>query len=223
MTYVFLLASAVCGACLCGREIEGFGDGGLNVDSRDAGFDAGPDAGFLDAGPDAGDAGPDGGLFEDAGPLTGTLWIYGSLGGDAVSLATSGYIPPDHICPYPDGGQEPGFGVGVVDGKGNLWVEPPNGPLYMWTAQQLDASCMSAPAITLQIAGRPPLPFDFVEAMAFDSEGNLWATTLWGSSLTSIVGYRAIDLLASGTISPAWILAWGSKACASVTPPWLFH
>lgn len=47
------------GACLCGRDVEGLGDGGP---------DAGPDGGMLvdagDAGPDAGDAGPDGG---DAG------------------------------------------------------------------------------------------------------------------------------------------------------------
>jgi len=55
-----LLASAVGGACLCGREIEGFGDGGL-----DAGHDGGMVLDAGDAGQDAGDAGEDAGY--DAG------------------------------------------------------------------------------------------------------------------------------------------------------------
>jgi hypothetical protein len=69
-----LLASLIGRACLCGREIEGFGDAGLNA-GRDGGValdagDAGQDAG--DAGADAGDGWGDAGLL-DAGACTGVV------------------------------------------------------------------------------------------------------------------------------------------------------
>jgi len=146
------------------------------------------------------------GIF-DGGP-NGTLWIGGSGALDAATLAGSGEVEFDQTCPFP--GPSDGIeGPEAIDGLGDLWVEDPNDSmLYMWTPEQLAASCASgAPTLTTQLVNGD-LPLDRLTALAFDGSGNLWAST----NEPEILGFSASDLLADGTIRPTWILE-GSGAC----------
>ncbi len=121
-------------------------------------------------------------------------------------------MPFDQTCPLPGSTPTtPIEGPEAIDGQGDLWVQAPDGPLYMWTADQLAQSCASTPATMLRVIVSADLYLNPVISLAFDSQGNLWAAGGY-----SIVGYRAADLLASGNIEPAWLL---SGYCGAINQP----
>jgi len=131
--------------------------------------------------------------------MTGMLWVGGEGAIATNGAPRSGKVPFDETCPYPPSTQVFGMlgGVSAIDGAGGLWAqdaEDETGTLFVWTPDQLAQSCASGvPAMTL-ILGH-------LWAIAFDSDGNLW-----GSGGLGVVGYRAADLQATGTLTPTWTL-----------------
>ena len=129
------------------------------------------------------------------------LWFGGSAAVNATELLLGGPQKLSDKCPPPDPNANPA-GASAFDGEGNLWVQYPSdtNPLYKWTASQLGQECASGmPAVTLTSTSFGAQNQGF-SAIAFDSQGNLWCV----NPGVSLVGFRASDLLANGSIEPAW-------------------
>jgi len=142
----------------------------------------------------------------DAGPAM--LWIGGVGAVDPAELPGYGIVPFDERCPCPVATLSLG-GASVIDGRGDLWAQDPTGTVYVWTPDQLAASCTSTtPALLLSLP--------VFAAMAFDSDGNLWGSIPYGGIVD---GYRAADLKVSGAPIPAWTLTGNCSSLDSLCGP----
>ncbi len=145
-----------------------------------------------------------GGSTTSGGPVTALgLWIDGTAAVAGTALGQSGTVAFSDTCPVPTSFGDQGSGAMVFDGSGNLWVQPfatGTPTILKWSAAQLAAACAAGtPAVTLTLSSA-----SLLSGLAFDSQGNLWGSDTQDSELW---GFKATDLLATGTISPTWKLS----------------
>jgi hypothetical protein len=156
---------------------------------------------------------PDGGQVVTSGTPTG-LWVDGLYAYSASQLATTGSPAPEDVCPVPADGAS-SFPA-AFDAQGNMWAQQAADQtlsVILWTADQLTQACSSAsPARTVTIN----YPVGQISTMAFDAQGTLWLSFQNDGVL---LGLSADQLLANGTVVPAYTVLNGSTFAASLTAP----